>query len=168
LLFIKIHNFSDGIHELEFNESVKKLNLDEPFENNVLCKIRMDKSSGQIVIDGEIECEANLTCDRCGEVFHKDLKNEFKNVYIFSNEPQVSEEENVYYLNREADKIDLTDDIKDYARLSIPMKVLCNDECKGLCVQCGTNLNYSDCNCKKEIDSGSVWSALNKLKNLDN
>lgn len=168
MIIIKIHNFSDGIHELEFNESVKSLSLEEPFIDNVLCNIRMDKSNSQIVIDAEIKSKVTLTCDRCNDDFTIELSNSFKNVYLFSNEPQISEDENVYYLNRETDKIDLTEDIRDYARLSIPMKILCDEDCKGLCMKCGTNLNKSSCDCEKDSQTNSVWAALSKLKNLDN
>ena len=167
MIIIKIHNFSDGIHELEFNESIKSLSLGEPFEDFVLCKIRMDKSNSQIVIDGQLSAKAKLTCDRCNDDFLTELSNQFKNVYLFANEQETSDDENVHFLNREADKIDLTDDFRDYARLSIPMKILCSEDCRGLCFKCGTNLNKSSCDCEKGTQANSVWADLEKLKNLD-
>jgi len=165
LIVIKIHNFSDGIHVLEFNESVGNFRLEEPFYGDVLCKIVMDKSNSQIVIKGEISAKAHLTCDRCNVEFDDILSNSFKNVYIFSGNPEENNSENVIYLNRETDKIDLSADIKDYAILSVPMKILCGDDCKGLCFKCGVNLNSESCNCEKPADTNSVWAALDKLKN---
>jgi uncharacterized metal-binding protein YceD (DUF177 family) len=46
--------------------------------------------------------------------------------------------------------------------LSIPMRILCRDDCKGLCAECGVNLNIEACACDHEVDHR--WSALNKLK----
>lgn len=165
MIIIKIHNFSDGIHELNFNEPVKNLGLEEPFYDSVLCKILMDKSTSQIVINCELAVNAKLICDRCGAEFKRELKNNFQNVYIFSNQPEETESENLIYLSREADKINLTDDIRDYAILSVPMKILCDEDCKGLCYKCGANLNYESCSCEKTQNENSVWSALEKIKN---
>jgi uncharacterized protein len=165
LIIIKIHNFSDGIHELEFDESVRNLGLEEPFYDAVLCKIVMDKSSSQIVIKGEISAKAHLTCDRCNDEFDRVFTSDFKNVYLFSSNAEENDTENIIYLNRETDKIDLTDDLKEYAILSVPMKILCSDDCKGLCFKCGANLNYENCSCEKTAVNNSVWAALDNLKN---
>ena len=48
--------------------------------------------------------------------------------------------------------------------LSLPTKILCSEDCKGLCPKCGVNLNLGKCSCKKEIDPR--LAALKEL--LDN
>jgi uncharacterized protein len=48
------------------------------------------------------------------------------------------------------DQIDLGELIAEQLQLAMPMKPLCSEGCKGLCAQCGTNLNAGACNCSQE------------------
>jgi len=60
------------------------------------------------------------------------------------------------------DHIDMIDTIADIIRLAEPMNPNCNDNCKGLCPNCGINLNQSSCDCK--LDShDSPWDVLNNF-----
>jgi uncharacterized protein len=84
---------------------------------------------------------------------------------LFTQRVELSENDkmDVVYLHPETDTINLTDDIRDYALLAIPMKSLCSENCKGLCPNCGANLNDGPCKCKEEkIDPR--WEPLLKLK----
>ena len=65
-------------------------------------------------------------------------------------EPDDNDSIDISYLPLEADKIDITKDVRDYSLLAIPMKKLCKEDCKGLCAKCGKNLNEGNCNCSKE------------------
>jgi uncharacterized protein len=85
-------------------------------------------------------------------------------VYLFGNEPEDNDDINLTYLPPEADKIKLDDDVRDFALLSIPMKKLCKEDCKGLCVKCGKDLNEGPCGCKTE-DVDPRWQPLTELKN---
>ncbi len=60
------------------------------------------------------------------------------------------------------DKIDLNQMIWEQVYLALPMKPLCKDDCRGLCPQCGTNLNLSQCNCERDF----VDPRLAALKSL--
>jgi uncharacterized protein len=51
--------------------------------------------------------------------------------------------------------------------LSIPLKVLCKDDCKGLCPRCGINLNDTSCSCDT-TDTDPRWAPLSKLKDESN
>jgi len=61
------------------------------------------------------------------------------------------------------EEVDVTEDIREALLLSLPHFPLCGESCKGLCVQCGKNLNGGPCGCRKIEESGS-WGALNSLK----
>ncbi|MCU7505119.1 MAG: DUF177 domain-containing protein [Ignavibacteria bacterium] len=164
-MIIKYTNYTDGIHEFEFNEDAKTLGLNEPLSGNVNLMVRMDKSHSQIVLNCKLTVNAKFDCDRCGEELTAELKSDFKLVYLFGNNPDNSSETvNLYYLTPEQDKIDLRPDINEYAILSIPMKKLCKEDCRGLCPTCGANLNKETCNCTKE-NINPVWAPLLKLKN---
>ncbi len=162
-MIIKFRNYSDGVHHFDLSKSSAELDLGDPFIKDVLLRCKMDKSHHQIYISCDLSVEASLECDRCTADFSKTLKNHFENLYLFDRDENREEEVGVYHLSPDADKIDLRNDVSEYARLTIPMKVLCSDDCKGLCTHCGKNLNEGSCDCKNEEDLG-VWEPLRKLK----
>ncbi|MGE5411226.1 MAG: YceD family protein [Clostridiales bacterium] len=163
-MIIKFTNYADSIHYLDFDETAESVGLGKPFLGEVKLKVRMDKSHSQIVLDCDLDTEAELVCDRCNDEFVAKLNRKFKLIYLFGEKPEESDTPDLYYLSLENDKIKLNGDVADYAVLSIPMKNLCKENCKGLCPHCGANLNRSDCECAKE-DVNPVWAPLLKLKN---
>jgi uncharacterized protein len=164
---IKYTNYSDGIHYLDLKKSVEKLNIGPPFYGDVSLNIKMDKSPNQIVFDCYLSVNAHLNCDRCTKDFDKLLENKFQLIYLFGNDEVDEEELNVHYLSPDTDKIILDDDAAEYAQLAEPMKVLCDEDCKGLCSKCGANLNDEECKCSDE-EINPVWEPLQKLKDKFN
>jgi uncharacterized protein len=61
------------------------------------------------------------------------------------------------------DEIDLEHLMREQFYLVLPMKPLCTDDCKGLCVMCGTNLNRGTCDCKRDFDDPR-FDALRALR----
>ena len=55
---------------------------------------------------------------------------------------------NKYYNKGKSNEIHVVNNVN----LELPTKFLCNDDCKGVCVMCGKNLNKDQCDCKKPID----------------
>lgn len=164
---IKFTNYTDGIHYLDYEEPVAKLNLEEPFLGNLKLNVKMDKSSHQIVLNCSLSVNARLICDRCQEEYQREFRNEFILTYLFAKEDVTSDDLNLYYISPESDKINLHQDIIDFAILAVPMKKLCQEDCKGLCASCGMNLNAEACQCKKD-EINPVWEALQKLKKTNN
>jgi len=112
-----------------------------------------------LTLDGTISTELNLPCSRCLSAF-----NHAVSVPIherFSNIPQ-DEDDDDEIIFIEGESIEITDIVKNNIVLSLPIKKLCSDDCKGLCQHCGTNLNISTCNCGNDI----VDPRLEKLKDL--
>lgn len=162
-MIIKYTNFSDGIHQIIFDEPVEKVGLEDLFFGNVHIDCKMDKSQHQIILKCEAVVNSKMVCDRCNYEFNTQLNSNFQLSYIFSKNPVVSEDYNVKYLTTDQDKIDISKDIYEYTELSIPMKKLCSDDCKGLCPVCGINLNQGSCNCHLE-KINDIWEPLKKLK----
>ena len=60
---------------------------------------------------------------------------------------------------------DISDDVRTEITLALPMNLLCRDDCRGLCPECGADLNREKCSCKPKPTRGSgVWDALDDLK----
>ncbi len=71
---------------------------------------------------------------------------------------------NLIFLPFGEDSIDISENVHDALLLAVPIKPVCKDDCKGLCTQCGVNLNISDCSCEKN-NTDSRWQALSNLAN---
>ena len=56
------------------------------------------------------------------------------------------------YIVVENNVLDLDELVNEECQLFLPAKMLCKEDCKGLCQKCGKNLNYEKCECAKEID----------------
>jgi uncharacterized protein len=71
-----------------------------------------------------------------------------------------SETEIGYYQN---DSLALEDVLREQVLLSLPARTLCREECKGICVHCGSNLNQEPCQCRS-VPVDPRWSALGELR----
>jgi uncharacterized protein len=89
----------------------------------------------------EINAKTDAECSRCLESFKQDLYAEFEEIYTFENRP-LSEEEQII---PEDGNIDFEPLIREYLMLEIPFTPICRPDCKGLCIECGQNLNEKDC-----------------------
>ena len=131
--------------------------VDETFP--VSCKIDLsgiDKSFGVVEVDGEIKNSygsllVNMTfrgmyktaCDRCLEAVALPLRAEIST----SLTAEGSKDDSIAV---EKGRIDLQKKAYDALCLEIPMRILCREDCKGLCYICGQNLNIKQCDCVKD------------------
>jgi uncharacterized protein len=164
-MLIKINNLKEGTHHYNLDEPVGSLGLEEPFFDKVNINLSLQKQHNQIVLDAELHLDAHFECDRCISDFNTTLETKYRVVYLFgNNHDEDNESLNLTYLPFDAAEIVLDKDIRDYALLAIPMKKLCKADCKGLCPECGKNLNEVSCTCKyQEVDPR--WLPLEDLKN---
>ncbi|HKI79320.1 MAG TPA: DUF177 domain-containing protein [Ignavibacteriaceae bacterium] len=163
-MIIKIANLSEGNHEIRFDESIENLGVEEPFHGNCKVDVELSKANNQIILKADLSLNANFECDRCGIEFGSPVNSKYQMVYLFGNRPDGAEDANLTYLFPDADKIDISNDVRDYALLAIPMKKLCKEDCKGLCPKCGKNLNEGNCNCSND-ETDPRWKPLMELKN---
>ena len=128
--------------------------------------IHKDKDRFRLV--GHVRTELELTCSRCVEPYRFAIDADFDHRYLpgseASNEQdrEVAEEdlETSYYAD---DQIDLGELMREQFYLALPMKPLCSEDCKGLCAQCGTNLNTGTCDCAPVWEDPRL-AALKQLK----
>ncbi len=166
-MIIKYTNFSDGLHEFKLFESSKKLGLEDFFFGDVEVDFKMDKSPHQIILNCNLKAQTKYDCDRCAAETIKEVNNHFLLSFMFTKDKQESDDFNFKMLSPEEDKIDISSDIYEYAELALPMKKLCDEECKGLCPKCGVNLNEKPCDCDLTLKN-DIWAPLQSLKNKFN
>ena len=116
---------------------------------------------------GTIDADVDLACTRCGEPLTRHVEIPFEDVFVniadetTENDLEIEgsdlDEELV-----EGNEIDLTEIVREQILLNLPEQVLCKEDCKGLCPQCGTDRNKKHCDCgDEEIDPR--WAALKNL-----
>ncbi len=162
-MFIKHTNYEVGVHEIILSESAKSIDMLEPFYGDVVVECTLEKTSSQILLSCKTTAKARLTCDRCNEEYDTEIKNKFNALYFFDKSKVTEEDDDVFYISRDNDKLDISKIVRDYSYLAIPMKKLCREDCKGLCPHCGANLNYEKCTCETETDN-PIWNKLKQLK----
>lgn len=131
-------------------------------------RVKASKVGDKYLLAGHISGAVFLKCDRCLEAFRSDLEIPFS-VFLVSPKSGQSEAEaelldedlEVDFIHGETLDLDAT--IKEQIFLSLPMKSICKEECLGLCLLCGANLNEGPCHCSQRKTS-LVFSKLESLK----
>ena len=123
---------------------------------------------GEIRVTGRLEVQLESACDRCLEPASIPLDTPFdlfyRPVLKTSNHAEVHLEEGEVDLSfYEGDSLALRDALREQVLLSLPMQLICQPDCKGLCPECGANLNLAPCSCAAR-GSDPRWSALKDLK----
>ena len=122
-------------------------------------------------VQGTFCTSVRLPCSRCLKDFDSPLTSDFDLTYTkempgmtdaFEDKEIELRAEEIGMIYFRGEEINLEEGIQEQVVMAFPLQPLCNDTCKGLCPQCGSDLNLGDCGCKRE-------SAANKfavLKNL--
>jgi len=108
---------------------------------------------GQIRVTGELHTRLELACARCLEPVHEDIAREFDLFYRPLASVTKEEEERLKLDDTEiaffeGEGMFLADILAEQVLLSLPMKAICRSDCRGLCPQCGVNLNNEECRCE--------------------
>jgi len=98
----------------------------------IICKA--NKFDNILNVKGTFRARVKLRCSRCNENFSSEIKGKFERNYPLTTK----------------DILDITDGIREEVILAYPLVLLCKKGCKGLCPQCGKNLNKVKCSCRAE------------------
>ena len=111
------------------------------------------ETTGQdLLVRGQVEAPLQLRCRRCAQ--------------FFSTMATVSSFLHAYDWEEHPEKLDVSADVREDLLLEIPGFPLCDTRCKGLCPQCGQDLNAGPCGCPPLGEAPSPWSALDGLKEI--
>lgn len=154
--------------------ATRGLDIDEPMDitgsgrpRRVRGSCNLLRTQRSILVKCALEAEVDLTCSRCLSPFVQPVKIRFEEEF----HPMVDvdtgaflpppEESHAFTID-ERHTLDLTEAIRQYALLAIPMKALCKKDCAGLCPVCGKNLNEGKCDCPPD-DTDPRWARLADL-----
>ena len=102
---------------------------------------------------GQLEAEVTIECARCLEPFKQKLINDTDFIATpYKQDGGITDDEDRTYYDANL-RADLWEIVRQTVILALPLKPLCREDCRGLCPQCGTNLNEKKCKCiVNEID----------------
>jgi uncharacterized protein len=147
----------------ELNPVDERVKLTAPATVNG--KIRL--AGNEVFVNGHVDTRAQVECDRCLKPIELPVNTDFELEYITGSEYETSAvaelteaEMSVAVFDGEA--LDIDEIVKEQILLAVPTRMLCREDCKGICPQCGVDKNTGECNCEtKEIDPR--WAALKNL-----
>lgn len=108
--------------------------------------VRVTRTPQGLLLQGAINARTMAECGRCLITFQQPLHAQFTELYAFTP----SSATDTGLLVPESGKIDLQPIVRDEMMLSMPIRPLCQANCKGLCPVCGENLNETTCNHEDE------------------
>jgi len=108
---------------------------------------------GHIRVAGELETKIEMVCARCLEPVFEEVHRDFDLFYMPLPKGIKPEEERLKDDDTEigffqGEGLFLADVLKEQVLLALPMKVICQSDCRGLCPGCGANLNHEECRCE--------------------
>lgn len=115
---------------------------------DVRYELYVQRVSEELVVRGTLAAELELRCARCSE--------------FFSTTVAVSDFLRAYPAPKGIDSVDITEDLREEILLHVQGFSVCSEDCKGICPQCGVDLNKGSCTCRIE-EGPTPWSALDNL-----
>lgn len=141
-------------------------------ESNLKCQAELTAFQDKILLKGTYQVSLNTRCDYCLEEAELDLEGGLDLALL----PEDKSEEGLENIDQEiamdkqdidyyeGTKVHLAKYFTDQVLLDLPTSILCKEECKGLCSNCGVNLNHNQCKCS-EYDESNPFAVLKNLKN---
>ena len=115
----------------------------------MLYALKVDAIGTELLVRGEVRQRLRCVCSRCAATFETEVVDP---EFICSVE-----------INTLTDFLDLTAEVREAIILALPGYPVCREECQGLCMACGANLNTAACTCRKK-GKDNRWAALDALK----
>ena len=143
---------SVDLSDLQYGESYP---VTEPVEASGTVR----NTAGVLMMTGALHTTIHGVCDRCASDFDRYV--EFPIDVVLVTELSNEENEDEWVFPLEGDSADLEEIVRTVFVLNFDSKLLCKEDCKGLCCRCGRNLNEGPCGCQKELDPR--FAALRQL-----
>jgi uncharacterized protein len=168
-MVIYIADIREGISRHQYSIEPASLDLEECHQIPVPIDLQLvlTRSGEQIFVQGTVSFTARLVCARCLRPFDQQLSETLRVLVkrkSLAGAGTLSQEEeddpNMIY--HDGEEFNLTTPVRDLVLLTLPLKPLCREDCKGLCPHCGADLNREECTCQEhEIDPR--WAVLKNL-----
>ena len=128
--------------------------------------LRATRADDKVELIGSVSAVVEFECDRCLRLSSVPVEQSFDLLYmppLGTGDEKELDDDDLSIGFYQGEIIDVDDLVREQIELALPMAHLCSEQCRGLCQQCGANLNDGLCACRNEhVDAR--WSALEELK----
>ncbi len=135
------------------------VNLVEPLKVDLTARSVGDG----VLLRGRLRATVQRECRRCLAGVRQTVDDTVDMLFAPIGEDEDELGGEVYPLPARGQELDVTDAVREQLLLRAPQYALCDEACRGLCPQCGTNLNEGSCDCVSEA-APSPWDALKQVK----
>ncbi|MTV23838.1 DUF177 domain-containing protein [Nitriliruptoraceae bacterium ZYF776] len=137
---------------------------DEALADPLELDLHLDSVVDGILVRGELRFGLEMPCARCLAPQRVERTVPVTELFLDPAKREDDDEEDPgYELVDEATAIDLTTLVRDAVVIDLPTRVLCRDDCQGLCPTCGADRNVTDCGHGEESDPDPRWAKLAEL-----
>ncbi len=159
-MHINIKQLRDGsLREKKFEFTADISEIEATVSKPIKISGEITNRAGVLLLSMTMEGERNLVCDRCAKEFTRVTSVPFESCIVDHLD---NEDDEDYFIVCEDDELDIEELAVSMFILGFERKILCTEDCKGLCQICGANLNEQACSCKDE----SIDPRLEILKQL--
>jgi len=136
--------------------------------------VTAERAGEEIRIVGSLKTTVEVSCSRCLETAQFELERPFdlffrqRDEYLLDEDEIELSEEDTRTAFFSGTQLAIGDILREQILLTLPMKPLCRLDCKGLCPECGTNLNHRSCGCQKEQFNPNMDALLELKRRLEN
>jgi len=134
--------------------------------------VRLVRTDRGVWVSAELESSVASTCSRCLSGYDQTVAVSIEEEYFPRHNAEI-----IAGLTDDRDLdascgidddhiLDLREAVRQYTEIGEPMKLLCTPGCKGLCAQCGADLNEASCRCDNTVRD-SRWGPLLELATMD-
>lgn len=154
--------------EAEIDEEDVQFDDDIKVIGPLVGHVRMRRTNHGLLVDGWVDLTLELSCNRCLKEFEQPMHVTFEELFyptvdVVSGLPLSHtdiDEQDAFPID-DHHQVDLTEAVRQNVLVELPMVILCQEDCLGLCPQCGHDLNLGPCECKPVVDER--LSVLQKL-----
>ena len=169
--------------KLDITKGIQKKGVDVPFEledvwgedrwnGDTIAYVRPVSFSGTymladetVIVRGVARAVIESPCARCLTATETSVEAEVEEAFIRDKGEEREADDDQYMYSGHV--LELDEAVRTALLLEMPSRVLCKEDCRGLCDQCGADLNINECSCQKDLTHRNPFSALASLLNED-
>ncbi len=167
---IAVEKITKGVSNLELTCGIEELDLESEvlrFTGRVTARLDLYKQGDKVYVKARSSVAVESECAKCLSPVRRILEVISENQYLPVPEAQryLMDDIGVKYYSEEY--IDLSEDLRESFLLEVPVRILCSDDCEGLCPNCGQNLNEEKCDCRLEPEEAQTSKFADLVKMLE-
>ena len=169
--------------KLDITKGIQRKGIDVPFDlsdvwgedhwnGDTIAYVRPVSFSGTymladetVIVRGIARAVIESPCARCLAATETSVEAEVEEAFIRDKGEEREADDDQYMYSGHV--LELDEAVRTALLLEMPSRVLCKEDCRGLCDQCGANLNINECSCQKDLTHRNPFSALASLLNED-